>query len=82
MGDRIGSIEAGKLADLVAIDLTAINTQPVYDPVAQVVYAANSRQVSHVWIDGVLQLKDFELCRLDRDEILANARSWAGKIES
>ena len=82
MGDRIGSIEAGKLADLVAIDLNALNTQPVYDPVAQIVYAANSRQVSHVWIDGVLQLKDFELCRLDSDEILAAARSWAGKIRS
>lgn len=82
MSDRIGSIEVGKLADLVAIDLNALNTQPVYDPVAQIVYAANSRQVSHVWIDGVLQLKEFELCRLDSDEILAAARSWASKIGS
>ncbi|HKJ49849.1 MAG TPA: TRZ/ATZ family hydrolase [Gammaproteobacteria bacterium] len=82
MSDRIGSIEAGKLADLVAIDLNALNTQPVYDPVAQIVYAANSRQVSHVWIDGVLQLKEFELCRLDSDEIIAAARSWANKIGS
>ena len=82
MSDRIGSIEVGKLADLVAIDLNALNTQPVYDPVAQIVYAANSRQVSHVWIDGVLQLKEFELCRLDSDEIIAAARSWANKIGS
>jgi 5-methylthioadenosine/S-adenosylhomocysteine deaminase len=80
MGDRIGSIEPGKLADLIAIDLSALNTQPLYDPVAQIVYAANSRQVSHVWIDGEPQLKDFELCRLDSDEILAVARSWAGKV--
>jgi 5-methylthioadenosine/S-adenosylhomocysteine deaminase len=82
MADRIGSIEPGKLADLVAIDLSAPNTQPVYDPAAQIVYAANSRQVSHVWIDGEPQLDNFELCRLDAGEIAATARSWAGKIGS
>jgi len=82
MADRIGSIEPGKLADLIAIDLSALNTQPIYDPVAQIVYAANSRQVAHVWIDGVRQLKDFELCRLDSAEILATARAWAARIRN
>ena len=80
LADSIGSIEIGKLADLIAIDLTALNTQPVYNPVTQIVYAACSRQVSHVWIDGVAQLKDFELCRLDAGEIAARARAWARKI--
>ena len=82
LGDRIGSLEAGKHADLVAIDLRAANTQPVYDPVAQVAYAAAASQVSDVWIDGVRQLRDFELCRLDRDEIVARATAWAGRIRS
>ncbi|MDH3388898.1 MAG: amidohydrolase family protein, partial [Gammaproteobacteria bacterium] len=82
LAHRIGSIEPGKCADLIAIDLSAANTQPVYDPVAQVVYAAASRQVSHVWIDGVAQLRDFEFCRLDADEIIARAVSWAQKIGS
>ncbi|MDH3218957.1 MAG: TRZ/ATZ family hydrolase [Gammaproteobacteria bacterium] len=82
LADRIGSIEAGKYADLIAIDLSGLNTQPVYDPVAQIVYAAASRQVSHVWIDGVIQLRDFEFCRLDSDEIVARAASWAQKIRS
>jgi 5-methylthioadenosine/S-adenosylhomocysteine deaminase len=82
MGDRIGSIEAGKCADLIAIDLSSLNTQPVYDPVAQIVYAAASQQVSHVWIDGIAQLKDFEFCHLDTNEIITNAASWAQKIKS
>ena len=82
MADRIGSIEVGKCADLIAINLASLNTQPLYDPVAQIVYAAASRQVSHVWIDGVAQLRDFELCNLDRDEIIARASSWARKIRS
>jgi 5-methylthioadenosine/S-adenosylhomocysteine deaminase len=82
MADRIGSIEPGKCADLIAIDLSSLNTQPLYDPVAQIVYAAASRQVSHVWIDGVAQLRDFEFCQLDRNEIISKAASWAQKIKS
>jgi 5-methylthioadenosine/S-adenosylhomocysteine deaminase len=82
MADRIGSIEVGKCADLIAINLASLNTQPLYEPVAQIVYAAASRQVSHVWIDGVAQLRDFELCNLDSDEIIARASSWARKIRS
>ncbi len=82
MGDRIGSIEAGKCADLIAIDLSSLNTQPIYDPVTQIVYAASSRQVSHVWIDGVAQLKEFEFCHLDQNEIINKAVSWAQKIRS
>ncbi len=82
LADRIGSIEVGKCADLVAIDLSAINTQPLYDPVSQIVYAANSRQVSHVWIDGVAQLQDFEFCHLDPAEVLATAAAWAQRIRN
>jgi 5-methylthioadenosine/S-adenosylhomocysteine deaminase len=82
MADRIGSIEVGKCADLIAVDLAALNTQPVYDPVAQIVYAAASRQVSDVWIDGVAQLRNHEFCHLDPNEIIATAASWAQKIGS
>lgn len=80
LGDRIGSIEVGKYADLIAIDMSGLNTQPLYDPASQVVYAANSNQVSHVWIDGVLQLKDFELCHIDAGEIVSRAAAWANRI--
>jgi 5-methylthioadenosine/S-adenosylhomocysteine deaminase len=82
MADQIGSIEVGKCADLIAINLSALNTQPLYDPVAQIVYSAASRQVSHVWIDGIAQLRDFEFCHLDSNEIIAKAASWAQKIRS
>jgi 5-methylthioadenosine/S-adenosylhomocysteine deaminase len=82
MADRIGSIEAGKCADLIAVNLADLNTQPVYDPVAQIVYAMASRQVSDVWIDGVAQLRNHEFCHLDAQEIIAMAASWEKKIES
>ena len=82
LADRIGSIEAGKCADLIAVDLDALNTRPLYDPVSQLVYAVASRQVSDVWIDGVAQLRDGEFCQLDTDRIIATATSWAHKIRS
>ncbi|MDH3858933.1 MAG: TRZ/ATZ family hydrolase [Gammaproteobacteria bacterium] len=82
MADRIGSIEVGKYADLIAINLAEFNTQPLYEPVVQIVYAASSRQVSHVWIDGIAQLREFELCNLDGNEIISRAASWARKIKS
>ncbi len=49
---RIGSIEAGKDADLAAFDFSSMETQPVYDPVTQLVYAAGREHVSDVWVAG------------------------------
>ena len=49
---RIGSIEIGKEADLIAIDLASVETQPLYDVVSQIVYAAGREHVTDVWIAG------------------------------
>ncbi len=82
LGERIGSIEVKKQADVIAIDLSNCNTQPVYDPVTLLVYAANGQQVSHVWVDGVCQLRDYQLTNLNTDEIINKAQSWADKVRS
>jgi 5-methylthioadenosine/S-adenosylhomocysteine deaminase len=50
--DQLGSIEAGKLADLVAVDLDRPHTQPVYDPASAIVYASGRGDVRHVWVGG------------------------------
>ena len=80
LGDLIGSVEVGKQADLIAFNLLELTTQPLYDLVAQLVYAANSRQVSHVWIAGKCQMRDYRLSNLDEDAIIRKAQSWADKI--
>ncbi len=51
---RIGSIEVGKEADLVAFDLSAVETQPMHNVVSQIAYAAGREQVCDVWIAGKL----------------------------
>ena len=50
--DRIGSIEKGKCADLCALDLSAPQCRPCFDPVSHLVYVCGRENVSHVWIDG------------------------------
>ena len=78
--DRIGSIEVGKQADFAAVRLDELETQPMYDVVSQLVYAAGRHQVSDVWIAGAHKLRERVLVDMDLDAIIANARQWRGRI--
>lgn len=77
---KIGSLEAGKRADMIAVDLSALATQPVFDPISHLVYAADRNQVSHVWVNGEALVKDRILTRLDQAQLLHNAQQWQQKI--
>lgn len=77
---EIGSLETGKAADIVAVDLMRPATQPVYDPVSQLIYAADRQQVSDVWINGRQLLRDSELTTVDEERIMALADDWRMKI--
>ncbi len=80
LSDELGSLESGKAADIVAIDLNALKTQPVYDPVSQIVYSADSSQVSDVWVAGKRLLHSGELTTLDRQDLIQRAQKWRDKI--
>lgn len=80
MERNIGSIEVGKKADLIAIDLSHSATQPVYNPVSQIVYSASRDQVSDVWIGGQRLLEDSVLTKLDLNQIRTVAGEWRDKI--
>jgi 5-methylthioadenosine/S-adenosylhomocysteine deaminase len=80
LGEVTGSLEAGKWADIACIDLSPFNTQPVYDPVAQIVYAANRDQVTDVWVGGRQLLSGGRLTRIDTDNLLARAAAWGRRI--
>jgi 5-methylthioadenosine/S-adenosylhomocysteine deaminase len=82
LGDRIGSIVPGKQADLVAIDLDRLETQPVYHAVSQLVYATGRQQVSDVWIAGVRKVANGTLCGIDVDGLRATAQSWHVRISA
>lgn len=80
MGDQVGSIEAGKQADLVCVAMDAIETQPMYHAVSQLVYSAGRQQVSDVWIAGRRKLADGQLVDIDVPSLLARARNWRQRI--
>lgn len=78
--DIIGSITIGKSADLVAVDLGRLETQPLYNPISHLVYASGREAVSHVWIAGQAKLVEGNLTGLDIDELISNAATWAARI--
>ena len=80
LGDRIGSIEPGKQADLVLVDLDDLESQPLYHVISQLVYATGRHQVSDVWIAGRRRLRARELVDMDLPAIRANARQWRDRI--
>jgi 5-methylthioadenosine/S-adenosylhomocysteine deaminase len=75
-----GSLEPGKSADLVAVDLDRPETQPLYNPVSQLVYACSRDQVRHLWIAGRHLLRDRQPTSLDYAEILAKTRIWRERL--
>ena len=75
-----GSLEAGKAADITAIDLSEPETQPLYNPLSQIIYAADRRQVTDVWCNGKRLLKDRELQTLDVEKIKRAAVAWGKKL--
>ncbi|MHB1332492.1 MAG: TRZ/ATZ family hydrolase [Sulfuriferula sp.] len=80
LDDRIGSLTPGKLADIVAVDLSGIENQPCFDPVSTLVYAAGREQVSHVWVNGELRLDNRLLTSLDERELKLAASVWHSRI--
>jgi len=82
MDDRIGSLTVGKQADIVAVDLSDIATQPVFDPISHLVYAARRDQVSDVWVAGRKLLDSHHLTSLDLGQLQAKAGWWQSRIAS
>lgn len=76
----IGSIEAGKLADMCAIDMDFLQSTPMYDVVSHLIYSVSSQQVTHVWVGGRMLLENSEFVHMDLDDIIDRAKHWAVRI--
>jgi 5-methylthioadenosine/S-adenosylhomocysteine deaminase len=81
LGDRIGSLVKGKMADITAIDFSGPELSPCYDPVSHLVYSAGREHVSHVWVDGKILVNEGKLTTLNEQEILAKALFWEDRIK-
>lgn len=77
---HIGSLQVGKRADVLAVNMRDAATWPVRDPIAQMVFAAGESQVTHLWVDGEALLRDGELTNLDAGDIMHRAEDWYRKM--
>jgi 5-methylthioadenosine/S-adenosylhomocysteine deaminase len=75
-----GSVEVKKSADLIAINLNHISTQPVYNPISQIVYAASRDQVTDVWVAGRQLLRNKELTSINEQVVFENIEEWRQRL--
>jgi 5-methylthioadenosine/S-adenosylhomocysteine deaminase len=80
MGERLGSLEAGKLADIMVLDFDSPNLTPCYDFYSQLIYAAAAADVCHVMIHGKIVMLDRKMLTLDEAEVKAEVRRIAQEI--
>lgn len=79
---EIGSIVAGKAADVVCVDLSSIEHRPLLDPVAALVYAASRHDVTDVWIAGEHLIAERSALRFEMAEIAATADRWEQRMRT
>ncbi len=78
---EIGSLEAGKAADLIAVDFGALELVPCFDPVSHLVYAASRNEVSDVWVAGVRVLEERSLTRISSEDLRSRVSFWQERLK-
>lgn len=82
LGNKTGSIEKGKTADIITINVNKPHLTPMYDVYSHIVYAAMASDVETVMVNGKVVVNGGELVTADESEILYNARKWGEKIKA
>jgi len=81
MEDNIGSIEKGKRADIIIIDIHTPNMIPLYNPYSQIVYSANQSNVNDVMIDGKWVMKNKNILSFDDSNLFELGEKWKKRIK-
>jgi 5-methylthioadenosine/S-adenosylhomocysteine deaminase len=79
-GHQLGSIESGKLADLIAVDMSGAHQLPQHDVVSNLIYASSGNEVLWSWIGGRLVVRDGELQTLDYNDVTQRAMQWSSQL--
>ena len=82
LADRIGTLEPGKRADFIAVDLDNAHVTPFSDLYSAIVYSVKASDVTDVWVDGKRLLAARRPTTLDPKAILARARRWRSRVEA
>lgn len=82
LDSQIGSLEAGKWADMIAVRMDSLNALPLYNPLSQLVYSTHAQQVSHVWVAGKLLVDGGTLTSVDVEALRSNVQTWQKRIQN
>ena len=80
IGDRVGSLEPGKLADVVLVDVRAPELTPIYDVYSHLVYAAKGNNVAAVIVNGKVVVRDRRMETVDAREVMNKANEIKARI--
>lgn len=82
MEKEIGSLEAGKRADVIAVRIDSAHGQPLYDAVSQMVYALKASDVRDVMVNGKPVVRDAKILTLNEQQVLAKAAEYRAKVSA
>ena len=82
LDEEIGSLKAGKAADLCAVKINDWISQPCFDPASHLVFVLGREQVNHVWVAGKQRLRDGKLIDFDLPRLIEDTRIWHTRINS
>jgi 5-methylthioadenosine/S-adenosylhomocysteine deaminase len=82
MESQIGSLEVGKRADLILVDVSGARQTPMYDPVSHLVYVARGDDVRTTIVNGRILMQDRRMRTLNEADVLREARAWADKVRA
>jgi 5-methylthioadenosine/S-adenosylhomocysteine deaminase len=80
MDREIGSLEAGKRADVIVVSMSAPRQTPLYDALSHLVYVTRGDDVRTTIVNGKVLMRDRKVLTLDREAVLADARAMAGRV--
>jgi len=80
LGDKIGSLEKGKVADIIVIGLDAPHLAPLYDVYAQLLYAVGREDVKTVLVGGKVVMRDRRVTTMDQVESVADLRRLSAEV--
>jgi 5-methylthioadenosine/S-adenosylhomocysteine deaminase len=79
---ELGSIEVGKSADMIAVNLATFASSPVYNPISTLVFSCTRDQVSDVWVGGNHVVKNGEVLAINTTNIIETADKWAQRCST
>jgi 5-methylthioadenosine/S-adenosylhomocysteine deaminase len=82
MEKSIGSLEAGKLADLIVVSMASARQTPMYDAQSHIVYVTRGDDVKTTIVNGKILMRDRKVLTLDEASVLADARAYAAKVRA